>query len=753
MSDNTEETTKALQRLSDQITCAICHEVYTNPKLLPCLHIFCEHCLKQMAGRERDRDTIICPLCRKVSQHGVSGLQSAYFIANYIDCYQAMKVALNSRKTFCHKCIDSEAVGYCNDCKAFICELCKLVHTKWPELQEHVITKVNEIKTNLAEKTLSIPLVRKHPKKCEKHQDETLKIFCEECEIVICRDCIMEDHKTHEEKCKLVSTVVTKHKLSLEQSMVPVGNLQTILEDAIKKLDNIIQELERQQLIAADNIDQRANDELVFLNEQKNRLTTELSILVQQKMKILATQRDQLETVHTQAISCIQFFTEVLKNGTNTDILNLKRTLTERALEITKTASKLNIKPEEDPVINLSTTCSPIGQYLQGARLNTHTVCQSKCIATGNGLKTATVGEMTKVSLFTNDKTGCTCATPMEIITCELVSEIRGCLTSVVHGQVVQQDKGTYQLMYQALTRGQNYLHIKVDGVNIAGSPFTIFACNPNPLRIIKQVKYPWGLAAIDSNRIAVVEGGESSTLSIINTDGSKQYTFGGFGTRPSQLNHPRGIACTSKGTLVVADYGNHCIKHFNEQGDLLATVGTEGSTPLKFRYPFSISICPITGAIVVADQNNHRIQVLSNDLKFSHEFGSYGKDCGELSYPCGVAVNTDGSIFVADTENNRIQTFTSDGHYTRQFGQKGIGDGQLQRPTGIAIDRNTQSLLVSDTDNHRIVMFTLQGAYIGSFGSKGEIPGCFDSPGGITTDKNGTMIIADYYNHRIQLF
>ena len=41
---------------------------------------------------------------------------------------------------------------------------------------------------------------------------------------------------------------------------------------------------------------------------------------------------------------------------------------------------------------------------------------------------------------------------------------------------------------------------------------------------------------------------------------------------------------------------------------------------------------------------------------KFLYEFGSRGKNDGELWYPAGVAVDDDGRIYVADHGNHRIQ-------------------------------------------------------------------------------------------------
>ena len=38
--------TSALKKLEQQLTCPVCLDIYTNPKSLPCLHSFCQHCLE-----------------------------------------------------------------------------------------------------------------------------------------------------------------------------------------------------------------------------------------------------------------------------------------------------------------------------------------------------------------------------------------------------------------------------------------------------------------------------------------------------------------------------------------------------------------------------------------------------------------------------------------------------------------------------------------------------------------------------------
>ena len=61
-------TEKALQKLSDQLTCSVCLDNYREPRVLHCLHAFCKMCLERLVSR--DGTSLTCPKCLKVAyQH------------------------------------------------------------------------------------------------------------------------------------------------------------------------------------------------------------------------------------------------------------------------------------------------------------------------------------------------------------------------------------------------------------------------------------------------------------------------------------------------------------------------------------------------------------------------------------------------------------------------------------------------------------------------------------------------------------
>ena len=62
------ETSKSDKTGTEQLKCPICLDVYNNPRVLNCLHSFCEPCIQSLVTKGQDKTAvptgIMCPLCR-----------------------------------------------------------------------------------------------------------------------------------------------------------------------------------------------------------------------------------------------------------------------------------------------------------------------------------------------------------------------------------------------------------------------------------------------------------------------------------------------------------------------------------------------------------------------------------------------------------------------------------------------------------------------------------------------------------------
>ena len=95
----------------------------------------------------------------------------------------------------------------------------------------------------------------------------------------------------------------------------------------------------------------------------------------------------------------------------------------------------------------------------------------SLCYATGNGLEVAVLGEKTSLALTAINCNDEPCEEKIELLQCELVSEIT---RVTVNGSVERRGQNQYEISYEPTIKGRHQLHIKVEDQHIRGSPFPV---------------------------------------------------------------------------------------------------------------------------------------------------------------------------------------------------------------------------------------------------------------------------------------
>ncbi len=68
---------KAVEKHQIASNCGICLETFRNPRRLPCSHCFCEECLENWIGHNKEtKGEIVCPRCKEnteIPSKGVKG--------------------------------------------------------------------------------------------------------------------------------------------------------------------------------------------------------------------------------------------------------------------------------------------------------------------------------------------------------------------------------------------------------------------------------------------------------------------------------------------------------------------------------------------------------------------------------------------------------------------------------------------------------------------------------------------------------
>ena len=735
-----EETLKLVQ---EQLTCSICGDEYTDPKVLRCFHVFCTKCLDRIVKHSAQGQAILCPICRQpieLPQNGVPGLQGAFYVHHLFDIRDTLSKV---NKANCDKCKKHEASSYCRSC-GFVCERCKEFHQFFDELSSHEVIGLDKLTGDL---TKVVP-PQKKVLNCSMHKGKELELFCETCSELICHNCTTKIHKGH--SCDVVSDTFETHKAEVVASLKPVQQQLKMVKEALEQVNLRRKQVTDQQANVEAEISAFAQKLIAAVNTKKQALFQELAKTTHQKLKTLSTQEDEIQMVQARLSGCLEVVDRSLQTGTQGEVLAAKKAILKKVCDLTADFQPDSLIPQEQPDMRLApshaalTTCQKFGD------LYADPVCPQKCTLQGvPKLSFVQKKIVATLQTITNDgrKSECT----HHIIECTLVSSDS---TTTVNGTVKKTGMGQYELCCTPTKSGQYQLHVKVEGQPIQASPFGIAVVKDlsAPIRTIGGVKQPWGVAINKKGQIIVSEY-SAYCVTILSGSGDKITSFGSCGSAPGRLISPRRVAVDEDDNILIADRSNHCIHKFSPQGKFLETIGKEGKEALEFNMPSGMGIHPLSKKLYVTESvSNHRVQVLDASLHHVTMFGGLGNGDGKFNCPWGISFDTAGNCYVADQDNHRVQVFTEDSRYLRQFGKKGKGEGELAFCIGIAIDSNNIVYIV-DRGNHRVSVFTTEGCFITSFGTKGSEPGQFSYPHGITIDRNGLVYVCDHGNNRIQVF
>ena len=705
---------KTLKKVEEELNCSICLDTYRDPKLLQCFHAYCRKCLVKLVVRDQQGQLILtCPICRHdtpVPANGVAGLQPAFQINHFLEIMEEHKKAAADPPASAEKAENDSASLTSRD-KVKVC--------------------------------------------CHEHAGKEVELFCETCGEPVCWKCIAKGGKHHSHDYEELDKAFERYKVEVTASLEPMKKQVTTITRALAQLDARCAEISDQRAAVEADVHTAFGKLQRILDTRKTELIGQIHHITQRKLKVLAVQRDQLETTLAQLSSCLGFMRESLKTGSQEEVLLMKSSVVKQVKELTATFPPDMLKPstEADAIFSaladVSTACRNYGQVSAPGLPD-----PSKCHTTDKGIEAAVVGEMSTAVLQAINFKGQPCEEPIQSSECELVSELSGTRT---RGSVERKGQSQYEINYQPTIKGRHQLHVKVEGQHIRGSPFTISAKSPveklgTPILTLRGVKEPWGVAINQRGEVIVTDYG-GHCVSVFSPSGEKLRTFGTCGSGQGQLQYPRGVTVDGEWNILVADSGNYRIQKFTPEGQFLTAVRAGGKGLLELDYPSYIVFNAANKKVYVTNWDNHCVQVLNSDLTFSSSFGKRGSGKGQFDCPYDVACDTTGrKVYVADCYNHRVQIFTAEGKFLKMFGRQGAGRGELRMPIGVAIDSNDM-VYVSEAWNHRVSVFTSEGVFVTSFGSHGEGPGQFKAPYGVAVDNSGVVYVCDRTNNRVQVF
>uniref|UniRef100_A0A3Q1ISG1 E3 ubiquitin-protein ligase TRIM33 n=1 Tax=Anabas testudineus TaxID=64144 RepID=A0A3Q1ISG1_ANATE len=339
-------------------TCAVCKQSLQSrdcePKLLPCLHSFCLKCIPQpdrqisvqVPGPHGQTDTHIvnvmrCSVCHQ--DYKQSDIVDNYFVK---DTTEATSTSDEKTAQVCTSCEDNAGtIGFCVECGEWLCKTCVEAH------QRVKITKDHKIRTK--EDADAAVGTGQRPVFCPIHKQEPLKLFCETCDTLTCRDCQLLEHKEHryqflEEAFQNQKGIIETTMAKLQEKKNYVHYSVSQVQSRLKELNETHRKVEHEIKIAVFTLINEINKKGKSLLQQLESVTKERS------MRLVAQHKDTTQLAQ-QIHHVLNFCQWAITTGSSTALLYSKRLILFQLRQLFK--ARLEPAPQANGVVRFF--CDP----------------------------------------------------------------------------------------------------------------------------------------------------------------------------------------------------------------------------------------------------------------------------------------------------------------------------------------------------------------------------------------------------------
>eukprot|EP00729_Bicosta_minor_P003885 gene3885-biopygen17820 len=375
--------------MSQRVSCPSCEKKYAGvvggeddggslPVILPCLCVFCKACAlaeeakaqqqeeneggEKGGGRKKKKRKVEikkkeytptpCMKCQKPSTVPVADLKLDAALMRQIASSSGGGSGGGGKKApQCDVCEEEDATKYCNGCSKhrLFCNGCFAAVHKSAKKKSHATIPIEE---HLASGPAAHAACgggggggaaagggkEPPPTMCHIHTDEALKVYCNDCDVLVCAMCGLLNHSNH--KFTPIAEAVGVHRTAIEALMAQVVVSRTHAIAAADAIKSVRGELEGNRDAAFKLVDEEAaqkrallNTMLRDVNPQRDALKALIKGAHDEKYDALSAQIDALDDIESNSELALALVTATLATASPAELLARKQTFVDGLMQ------------------------------------------------------------------------------------------------------------------------------------------------------------------------------------------------------------------------------------------------------------------------------------------------------------------------------------------------------------------------------------------------------------------------------------
>ena len=598
-----------------------------------------------------------CGECTDVPKGDITEFSVNVALARQVEIASYELKMSSGEKVACDRCVkrpNGFAVVFCCKCCLFLCLSCKEDHEWCRETVKHELVKIGGKETFSKTNGDGNKLFSRKPLFCSKHQEEKLKFYCKQCQILTCRDCIIINHREH--SISDHEAVAETGKDEIRESICGSTEIVQCLEKVIDQGEEMIEKITTRRREVEEFLQVSFDEVVKAVETRKESLINEATTIADDKISVIQKQLENFRKLKDDFVFAAAFAKDALENQPLSELLSSKKIITDRIQStVTKYNKESKVIGENDFIFSyfdataLTAKIESLGSVAPFDLCNVTAVFES-----GFAIPLATVNVERKFSISLYDTKGSKITSDISASNYFLVTleDSNGQKTKIINFT-----PSNSIISFSCIPKmcGQHYLSIMMNGSHLRSSPFRLSVNNPK------------------------------NYSSLVN---ERNFNING---------PPYGVAVHTNGDVYVSDCSNGCIKVFSSNGTQKQTFGSQGSGNKQFNSPNGLLI--LNDILYICDNGNHRIQKWSLNGEYVDQFGTYGTGDGQLSSPWGITHNGKDQIIVADRSNKRVQVFDTNGSFIKKIDCEGYNSSDV----AVALYYNADKVSVFSSAGQRI--------------------------------------------------